>query len=502
MTAETTNATRPAGAGPANASPIDLIGFNLKMLASNRRGMGRGRSALVSAGTPEDKAALLPECRALSEAGVTLYCTPGTRRYFAAQGLETTLAHKVSDDAEPNIRTLLETGGIDFVVNILTGERDYDENSDARVIRSLAVRGGLPLVTDRDVAIETIRHVLADVRAGTFDYAIRSDERPWDLRGHFLKLVQERGGFANHHGHFDKAYLISPENLALGFADMEKKWELYRHLKANYTMEDLIERIGRALETVIAQGASYCRTMVDADSIVGTLPIEAAHEVRRRYADRITFEIGVQPLEGVLDEASREAYVAACEMADFCGGLPSRDRPREEAHLDVVMRTAKRLGKPVEVHVDQENNPYQHETELLALKTIEHGMQGRVYAIHAIFSAKEAGEQRRIADLCARADMGVVICPSAALSMKPLPMQAPLHNSIAPFPLLQEAGVRCYLGIDNINDLFMPIVDGDMWTEARLLMEATRHYDLETVADWATRPPLHLTNEAARRRGA
>jgi hypothetical protein len=39
-----------------------------------------------------------------------------------------------------------------------------------------------------------------------------------------------------------------------------------------------------------------------------------------------------------------------------------------------------------------------------------------------------------------------------------------------------------YLGADNIHDLFMPLVDGDMWTECRFLMEACRYYELETVA--------------------
>ena len=47
-------------------------------------------------------------------------------------------------------------------------------------------------------------------------------------------------------------------------------------------------------------------------------------------------------------------------MADYCGGLPSRDRPRPEAHLDIVLDLAKRLGKPVDVHVDQENNPLEN----------------------------------------------------------------------------------------------------------------------------------------------
>jgi cytosine/adenosine deaminase-related metal-dependent hydrolase len=247
---------------------------------------------------------------------------------------------------------------------------------------------------------------------------------------------------------------------------------------------------------VIDQGAQYCRTMVDADSIIGLKPIHAAVAVKERFKHKIRFEIGVQPLEGLRNEASLKQYKEACKLADFCGGLPSRDRPQEEKHLDMVMTIAKELNKMVEVHVDQENNPWQNETELLCLKTIEHGMQGRVYGIHAIsVSAKDESEQDRIIALCKKADVGIVICPSAALSMKQLPMKAPLHNSIGPFVKLKNAGVRTYFGIDNIADLFMPIVDGDMWTEARMLMETCRFYDLEQVADWATTPPLHVEQE-------
>ena len=471
-------------------SKIDLIGFNLKMLAK-----GQKRSLLISAGAIEDKEYLLEACQKMAAIGVGLYATPGTHRFLSANGVESVAARKISSDEEPNIRTLIQEGKVDFVVNILTGDTTYDEASDAASIRSLSIRHGIPLYTDRQVARETIELVLSDVEAGTFSYAIRSEDSPWDLKARFLELVRQRGGWSNHHGHFDKAYLISPENLALGFADMEKKWELYRHLKENYTHEDLVERISRALQTVVDQGAQYCRTMVDADSIIGLKPIHAAVEVKERFKDKINFEVGIQPLEGVLDEASRKQYVEACKLADFCGGLPSRDRPREGEHLDIVMQTAKELNKMVEVHVDQENNPYQHETELLCLKTMEHGMQGRVYGIHSIsVSAKDESEQNRIVELCKEADVGIVICPSAALSMKQLPMQGPLHNSIGPFVKLKQAGVRTYLGIDNIADLFMPIVDGDMWTEVRMLMEACRHYDLEEIADWATMPPLHVLN--------
>ena len=46
--------------------------------------------------------------------------------------------------------------------------------------------------------------------------------------------------------------------------------------------------------------------------------------------------------------------------------------------------------------------------------------------------------------------------------------------------------VDVMLGIDNIHDLFMPLVDGDFWFECRLLMEAIRCYDLDLVASIAT----------------
>jgi hypothetical protein len=35
----------------------------------------------------------------------------------------------------------------------------------------------------------------------------------------------------------------------------------------------------------------------------------------------------------------------------------------------------------------------------------------------------------------------------------------------------------------------MPIVDGDIWTECRMLMEACRFYDIKAVAEWACRKP-------------
>ena len=78
----------------------------------------------------------------------------------------------------------------------------------------------------------------------------------------------------------------------------------------------------------------------------------------------------------------------------------------------------------------------------------------------------------------------VIVCPSAAISMKQNnSVYSPIHNSIAPVEILLEEGVNVKLGIDNIEDLFMPLVDGDLWFETRLLMESTRIYDINKIID-------------------
>ncbi|MEM7577029.1 MAG: amidohydrolase family protein [Planctomycetota bacterium] len=479
MADPTVPAARSASALP---NPLDLLAFNVKLL-----GKQSDKHVLISAGQLSDKQRILPAVQKLSElANVKLFATPGTHHFFDEHDLPSTLVHKITEHRDPNIYTLLQQQRFDLVVNILTGDQDYDEASDVKLIRSLSIQAGIPLITDPDVAIATLEQVVADWQAGTFAYRIADREEPWNLRLEFFEMVAQHGGLAVHHAHFDKAYLISLENLRLSQVDMQRKWELYRYLKENYTHEGLVERISRGLQAMVDQGVTYCRTMVDADGIAGLKPIKAALEVKERFTGQIEFEVGIQPLEGVLEPESRKQYEKACALADFCGGLPSRDRPTPEKHLDVILKIAKDQGKSVDVHIDQENNPAEHETEMLALKTIEHGMQGRVYGVHAVsLAAQPPHEQDRVIALCKEADLGIIVCPSAAISMKQLEAQSHLHNSIAPYPKLREAGVRTFLGVDNIHDLFMPMVDGDVWTECRMLMEACRFYDLDAVAAWA-----------------
>lgn len=309
----------------------------------------------------------------------------------------------------------------------------------------------------------------------------------WDLKRLFLMKVESAGGFVNCHAHFDKSYLISEDYLQQAHAPMETKWDLYRHFKAQYTRRNLIQRISRAVDTMIAQGVRYCRTHIDVDATVKLLPMEAAQEVKARYADRITLQLIAHPLHGLQNEEDRHWFKQGCELADGIGGLPSRDRPYAAEHLDVLFALAKKQEKPLDVHVDQENNPDEKDTALLAARTLAHRYEGMVTAIHAVsLAAHTPGNRKATFDLMRRARMNVTVCPGAALSMGPLRRSGPIHNSIAPVPDLLASGLNVSLGCDNIHDLFLPFSDGDMWVEARLLMEACRFYLIDEVVQICT----------------
>ncbi len=311
---------------------------------------------------------------------------------------------------------------------------------------------------------------------------------PWDLKSQMLEAIKENGGFVNCHAHFDKAYYITREGLDKSNLKMEEKWNMSDGIKRASTQEEIEERIRRALDMLIAQGCKLTCTFVDAYDAVGHKAIDAANVVKEEYKDKIKLITMTQPLGGLLDENARKLYEEITAKADIAGGLPSKDRPNDDQSYDLLFEIAKKLDKPVFVHIDQENNPNEHDSEKLIAAVKRHGYQNRTVAIHALsVSAQPKEERMKIYKQFAELGIAVVVCPSAVLSMRQLDeFTAPVHNSIANVPEMIEAGVLVGLGVDNVCDFYEPFVDGDMWMELRMLMEACRYYDFDQLVKIAT----------------
>lgn len=303
-----------------------------------------------------------------------------------------------------------------------------------------------------------------------------------------LEEIKNQGGWVNCHAHFDKAFYITKEGLDKTVVDMEQKWLMSDTIKRNSSQEAIAQRLRMALNLMINQGVSATCSFIDAHEAVGHKAIDAANQVKEEYKNKIKFITATQPLRGLVNVEARKLYEEVTAKADIAGGLPSNDRPHDEESLDILFSIAKNLNKPIHVHIDQENNPHERDTEKLIRYTVKHNYQGRVVAVHALSIAAQPKEYRQeIYKKLAAAGISVVVCPSAALSMRQLDQfTSPTHNSIANVPEMLEAGILVGMGVDNISDFYEPFIDGDMWTEMRVLQEACRYYDFDSLVKIAT----------------
>lgn len=314
----------------------------------------------------------------------------------------------------------------------------------------------------------------------------------------FFDQVRKTGGMVNCHAHLDRAYTLTPEIWKQASALMEEKWILNREIKKKHTDESIQERLTYCIEDFLRQGVTACRTHVDADSVVGMLVVNAAAKVREKYKGKFTLQLVAHPLEGFLnedataqDKSKLELFEQACEVCDVVGGLPSRDRAMEggdRAHAEFLFSVAQNLGKDMDVHIDQENNPNEKDTEWFVDMIEEKGMQGRVTLLHAISVACQNEEDRkRIYKKIADTGTNVTVCPKAAISMKQhKDKMAPVHNSIAQVDEMLDHGINVSIGTDNISDIFVPEDNGDLFEEVLMMASACRFYDIEKLAQIAT----------------
>jgi cytosine/creatinine deaminase len=314
----------------------------------------------------------------------------------------------------------------------------------------------------------------------------------------FLKEVAKTKGMVSCHAHLDRAYTTNEDIWAQAQALMEEKWTINRDIKKKHTAESIQDRLSYCVEDFIKQGSIAARTHVDADSIVGMLVVENAAKVREKYKDRFTLQLMPHPLEGFLnadesghDQSKIDLFEKAANICDGLGGLPSRDRKMpdgDKKHAEILFSIAKNLNKDLDIHIDQENNPQEKDTEWLLDMIEKEGLQGRVTLVHCISVAcQEEKDRQRIYKKIADTGTNVTVCPWAAVSMKQhKDKMAPVHNSIAQVDEMIDAGVNVSIGIDNLSDIFVPEDNGDIFEEIKLLASACRFYDIEKLAQIAT----------------
>ena len=294
------------------------------------------------------------------------------------------------------------------------------------------------------------------------------------------------GGFVNAHSHLDRAFTVTKENMqSVVYNHLHQKWKYIDDYKKNATEQDIYNNITTALRFQKEMLTTHVLSFIDIDTVVGTKAIDAAVRAKNFAATiGLGMKIACQTLKGIIAPEPQRLIIEAIEQnkVDVIGSLPGADKGKEEEHLDNVLMLGQIFDKRVHVHVDQLNTAKEKETELLARKTMEHQMEGKVTAVHSISLACHPKWYRQdVYKMAKDAGLSFISCPTAWIDARRTEELTPTHNAITPVDELLEHDLVVAIGSDNIHDVYKPYSTGDMRTELKFLLEAAHIYNKEAL---------------------
>jgi cytosine deaminase len=335
----------------------------------------------------------------------------------------------------------------------------------------LLLRGGRPWGVDGPADV-----LVRDGRIERIEPGIAVDEQidMLDVAG---RLVLP--GLVDAHCHLDKTLFGGPWVPHSAGDALEERIANDRRRRGELGIPS-VDRIVALLERMVAAGTSHVRSHTDIDPEVGLAGVEAVRTAAQRLEGRIGVEQVAFPQHGLLvnpgtAELLEEALRSGVETI---GGIdPAGMDGDPVGHLDIVFDLATRYGARIDIHLHDGGSLGMWELELIADRTRDAGLDGRVTVSHAYgFSQADAAAQTGLIERLAEA--GVTLLTAAVYSF-PVP----------PIKRLRAAGVNVACGHDGICDLWGPYGSGDMLERAMHVAYRNtfrRDEDIELALDAAT----------------
>lgn len=299
--------------------------------------------------------------------------------------------------------------------------------------------------------------------------------------------------FVDPHIHLDKA-LVAEEVRPNRSGTLREAIEILWERKAAYTVEEIVRRAGRVIESAVLTGTTRMRTHVDVDTIGELRPLEGVSAARERYRDLVDLEIVAFPQEGVVRDPGTEELLAQAVAAgaDLIGGMPHSEASPADSrrHIEICFEIATRYDRDIDMHVDETDDPASRTLEILADLTLANGYQGRVTAGHTCALAAYPDDYaRRVIAKLGRAGVHMITNPATNLMLQGRLDRQPIRRGITRVKELLEAGVNVAMGQDCVKDTFYPFGRADM-LEVALITAHAAHMSLplevETVFAMAT----------------
>ena len=264
--------------------------------------------------------------------------------------------------------------------------------------------------------------------------------------------------FVEPHTHLDKALISDrmPPNESMSSEEARRNLQAQ---KRRFTVPDVLERAGAALEWALTAGVTALRTHVDVDTHAGLRGLEGVLALRQKVSDLADIQIVAMPQHGIFsDPGTAELLEEALRMgADVVGGFPEEEFHEEAGrrHIDLVFGLARRFGRPIDMHLDIRYSPQVRYLHYTAWKTLQEGLQGRVAAGHvSALPYYDPYDRSQVIEVVKRAGISIITCPPTTMMLGARLYPEPRGRGVTCVKEFLNAGVNIAFAQDNILDPF------------------------------------------------
>lgn len=247
---------------------------------------------------------------------------------------------------------------------------------------------------------------------------------------------------------------------------------LWGELKPHLTHDAIVERALAYCDWAVARGLLAIRSHVDTSS-ASLLPVHALLDVQKRVAPYLDLQLVAFPQDGVLrssgglDNLKRGLALGV----DVVGGIPHFERTAAQGSesVRILCEIAADMGKRVDMHCDESDDPLSRHVETLAHETQRLGLHGRVTGSHLTsMHSMDNYYVSKLVPLMQEADLGVVANPLINITLQGRHDSYPKRRGMTRVPELMAAGLTVAFGHDCVLDPWYSGGSADMLEAAHM----------------------------------
>jgi len=241
--------------------------------------------------------------------------------------------------------------------------------------------------------------------------------------------------------------------------------EIWAERKKSLTFDDVKRRATLTVKWELAHGVTRIRSHVDVCDPELTA-VKALLEVKKEFAGLVDIQLVAFPQDGIYAFPNGERLMEqAMELGcDLVGGIPHHEMTRDDGVADVKFACdlAQQYHKPLDLHIDETDDPNSRFTEVLAAETIKRGLTGRVTASHTTsMHSVDNAYAFKLIRLIKRAGLHMVTNPCDNSVLQGRFDTYPKRRGHTRVKELLAAGINVGIGHDSIMDPWYPLGVGD-----------------------------------------